>query len=85
MSLDSALRVKQEDDKILVMCHYPPFDVTLSDSQYTQVLEKYKVDSVVYGHLHGKDCRAVKYLEKNNIKYYLTSCDQVNNKLVKIY
>ncbi len=85
MSLDSALRVKQEDDKILVMCHYPPFDVTLSDSQYTQVLEKYKVDSVVYGHLHGKDCRAEKYLEKNNIKYYLTSCDQVNNKLVKIY
>ena len=85
MSLERALELKQDNDRLVVMCHYPPFDATLSDSQYTQIIDKYKADAVVYGHLHGKDCRAEKYLEKNNIKYYLTSCDQVDNKLVKIF
>ena len=84
LSLDCAQGLKEESDRILVMCHYPPFDVALSDSPYTEIIEKYGVDSVIYGHLHGKDCRAVKYLEKNGVKYYLTSCDQVDNKLVKI-
>ncbi len=85
MSLQKAEMLREEGDILIAMCHFPPFDATLSDSEYTKLFEKYKVDSVVYGHLHGKECRAVKYVEKNQIKYYLTSCDQVDNKLIKIY
>ncbi|MDE6276342.1 MAG: metallophosphoesterase [Clostridia bacterium] len=84
LSLDSAMKLKQDGDSVLVICHYPPFDATLGDSDYTAIIEKYGVEAVVYGHLHGKDCRAVKYMEKNSVKYYLTSCDQIDNKLVKI-
>ncbi|MDE6210699.1 MAG: metallophosphoesterase [Clostridia bacterium] len=84
LSLDSALKLKEDGDRLVVMCHYPPFDATLNDSEYTAIIERYGVDSVVYGHLHGKDCRAVKYMEKNSVKYYLTSCDQIDNKLIKI-
>ena len=84
LSLEKAVKLKEEGDRIIAMCHYPPFDATLNDSEYTATFEKYAVDSVVYGHLHGKDCRAVKYMEKNSVKYYLTSCDQVDNKLIKI-
>ena len=85
LSLEAALKLKGYGERILLACHYPPFDATLGDSEYTQIIEKYGVHSVVYGHLHGKDCRAVKYLEKNGVKYYLTSCDQVDNTLVKIF
>lgn len=85
MSLEKAKALQNEGDVIIGMCHFPPFDATLSDSEYTSIFEKYGVDCVVYGHLHGKDCRAVKYLEKNGIKYYLTSCDQVDNKLVRLF
>ena len=46
--------------------------------------EEYGVDAVVYGHLHGKNVRADEILIKNGIKYYLTSCDQVKNKLTEI-
>lgn len=84
MSLSKAKELMQENDILIAMSHFPPFDATLGDSDYTAIFEKYGVDSVVYGHLHGKDCRAVKFLQKNNIKYYLTSCDQVDNKLVRI-
>lgn len=84
MSLSKAKELMQENDTLIAMSHFPPFDATLSDSDYTAIFEKYGVDSVVYGHLHGKDCRAVKFMEKNDIKYYLTSCDQVDNKLVRI-
>ena len=84
MSLQKAQAIMSEGDELIAICHFPPFDATLADSEYTAIFEKYNVDSVVYGHLHGKDCRAVKYLEKNGIKYYLTSCDQVDNKLIKI-
>lgn len=84
LSLGSALKLKEDGDRLVVLCHYPPFDATLNDSEYTALFERYGVDTVVYGHLHGKDCRAVKYLEKNHVKYYLTSCDQVDNKLIKI-
>jgi len=85
MSLNKASQLREQGDKLIVMCHYPPFDATFSKSVYTDIFEKFQADCVVYGHLHGKDCRAKNYLELNNIKYYLTSCDKVDNKLVKIY
>ncbi len=84
LTLKEAARIRRDEDKLLVMCHFPPFDVTLADSDYTAIIENSKADAVIYGHLHGKDCRAVKYIERKGVKYYLTSCDQVENKLVKI-
>ena len=84
MSLKRAAELKCVGDKILVMCHFPPFEATLADNEFTAMFEKYGVSSVIYGHLHGKDCRAVDYLNKNGVTYYLTSCDKVGNKLVLI-
>lgn len=84
MSLKKAEDITNEGDCLIAMCHFPPFDAFINESEYTRLFEKYKVQKVVYGHLHGKDCRAVKCIHKNGIDYYLTSCDQVENKLVKI-
>ncbi|MDE7328326.1 MAG: metallophosphoesterase [Clostridia bacterium] len=84
LSLKSAQKLRSEGDRLIAMCHYPPFDATLGDSAFTQLFEMYGVSAVVYGHLHGKDCRAVNYLEKNGVEYFLTSCDKVDNRLVHI-
>ena len=72
---------KQEGDELICLVHYPPFNVHRENSLFTEIFEKFSVDKVVYGHLHGKESRADLLLEKNGIKYYLTSCDQVDNKL----
>ena len=64
--------------------HYPPFNVNRENTLFTELFDEYKIDCVVYGHLHGKNVRADKIVVKNNIKYYLTSCDQTDNKLVEV-
>lgn len=84
LSLFSAKKLAENGEKIIAMIHYPPFNVRRESSAYTDVFEEFGVDSVIYGHLHGKDVRADKFLIKNGIKYYLTSCDLVDNKLTEI-
>ena len=84
LSLKSATQKCGENDKIVCMIHYPPFNSRLESSVFTDLMEKYGVYKCVYGHLHGENSRGVKYLQKNGIEYYLTSCDKVNNELVEI-
>ena len=84
LSLKSAKQSLQEGDKLLALIHYPPFNVRRENSLFTDIFEENNVDAVIYGHLHGKSVRADKLVVKNGIKYYLTSCDQVENKLTEI-
>lgn len=84
LSLKSANKLLQEGDKLVALVHFPPFNVKRDSSAFTDIFEEYGVNAVVYGHLHGKSVRADKIVEKNGIKYYLTSCDQVDNKLTEI-
>lgn len=86
MTLDEGAKLATDDKPIILMLHYPPFGAMWQDSEFTQIIEQYKnVKHVIYGHLHGKDCRTKNIIVKNDISYHLTSCDQVNNKLQLIY
>jgi len=76
--------LRQDGDKLVCMTHYPPFNVRREPNEVTKMFEENNVTAAIYGHLHGKDARADKILKKNSIAYYLTSCDLVGNKLVKI-
>lgn len=84
LGLQSMAKLYQDGDKKIVMIHYPPFNAKMMPSDFTRLCEKYAVDYVVYGHLHGKNCRCKLELVQNGIKYLLTSCDQVNCKLVEV-
>ena len=66
------------------MMHFPPFDSRMSSTPFTDLFAKYGVKKVVYGHLHGQKCRAKLRSIKNDVEYYLTSCDITGNKLVFI-
>lgn len=84
LSFKAVNKERREGDKLIALVHYPPFNVRRESSGFTDIFEQNSVNAVVYGHLHGKDVRADKLVEKNGIKYYLTSCDQVDNKLTEI-
>ncbi len=84
LSLKNAKEKLQEGDKLIALIHFPPFNAKREDTLFTKIFEQFNVDAVIYGHLHGKNVRADKVIEKNGIKYYLTSCDQVENKMVEI-
>ena len=84
LSLKSAVKDRKEGDKLVALVHFPPFNVKRENSAFTDLFEEFGVDVVIYGHLHGKSVRSDKLVVKNGIKYYLTSCDQVENKLTEI-
>ena len=83
MTLQNANKLRQEGDKLICMMHYPPVGFARDDSEFSQLIEKYYVDIVVFGHLHGYKNVATNFV-KNNIEYYLTSCDEVDNNIVFI-
>jgi len=84
LSLKQAKAMKNDGDKIICMMHYPPFDKNGRDTKFTKLISDYDVSAVVYGHLHGKDINVLKEKTLGEINYFLTSCDQVDNKLVEI-
>ena len=82
LTLQAANKIKEQNDKIICMLHYPPTNFAREDSEFTSLIEKYDVDYVVFGHIHGKKV-CTKFV-KNDIPYFLTSCDIVENKLIQI-
>ncbi len=84
LSMKNAKKLQTNNEKIVYITHYPPFNNKIEPSLYTKMLEEYGVSFVIFGHLHGYVNPKMLYNEINGIKYYLTSCDAVKNKLIKI-
>ncbi len=84
LSFKQVEKIREKGDKVVALVHFPPFNARREDTLFTKIFEENKVDAVVYGHLHGKNVRSDKLVVKNGVKYYLTSCDQVENKLTEI-
>ncbi|MBQ8284178.1 MAG: metallophosphoesterase [Clostridia bacterium] len=77
-------KLRQEGDKLIVMTHFPPFNLKMEGTLFTELFEKNGVDKVVFGHIHGAAYFPLK-TTINGVDYVLTSCDKVGFKLVKIY
>lgn len=82
LSIDSACKSGYKD--IIIMMHYPPFNYFNEDNDFSQLFERYNVRKVIYGHLHGPNWREPLSGNKNDIQYYLTSCDYINFCPIKI-
>ena len=85
LAIKSAQSKLVDGDTLIGMMHYPPFNVKRDESIFTDIFESSGARKVVYGHLHGKQCRVSPKVIKNGVEYYLTSCDQVNNMPVRIF
>lgn len=83
LTLKSAKKLQTENEKIVCMMHYPPCNFKKEESEFTKLLKEAQVDSVVFGHIHGVK-RKQNQFKLNDISFYLTSCDMVDNKLVEI-
>ena len=83
MSL-SAARALKGDKKLVVAMHYPPFDPSHKETDFTELFAKYGVDTVVYGHLHGKHIQEAVEGIYNGISYKLVSLDKLDATPIKI-
>jgi predicted phosphohydrolase len=77
--LEMSLKCLKKDAKRrIVMTHYAPISADLQDSRASKLLEKYQIDTCVFGHLHNVRQSESLFGEKNGIRYLLTSCDYLN-------
>jgi len=83
--LETSLKsLSKNADFRIVMTHYPPISADLKDSRVSALLEKYKVNASVFGHLHNVKKEMPLFGKKNQISYYLTSCDYLDFKPIRI-
>lgn len=68
----------------IAMTHYPPISADLLPSKASQILEEFKIDICVFGHLHNLKKDKPMFGEVRGVRYYLTSCDYIDFKPIKI-
>lgn len=64
----------------IVMTHFPPTDESGRDTALTRLLEAYRTDICVFGHLHNLGLPPDKTWDfvKKGVRYVLVSCDSVD-------
>jgi len=83
--LELSLKSMAEEKTKIVMLHYPPCNEHWETSGFMELLERYRVDIVVYGHLHGKACNGAFQGQRGGVNYHLTSADYLDFKPRLIY
>lgn len=66
--------IKNNND-IIVMLHYPPFNKNLEGNDFHELMMEYGVKHCVYGHLHGDSLRDIKEGNVDGINYHCISAD----------
>ena len=84
LALKSAQDLMGEQDNLIVVLHYPPFNFKNYDNEFMQLINKYSPSDVVFGHIHQSKGKYQLKTVINNTNFFLTSCDLIENKLVRI-
>ncbi len=77
---------KRKFDRLIVLMHFPPLYADQLHTEMTEIIERYPVEQVVFGHLHGEICKYVNLsdLVVENITYNLVSADYLDFRLKEI-
>lgn len=68
----------------IAMTHYPPIGAELQPSRAAQLLEKYRVDDCVFGHIHNVPPGTLPFGVRGGVHYHLTACDYLECSPLKI-
>ncbi len=71
-------------DYKIALIHYPPIGASLLPSTTSDILEEFKVDICVFGHLHNVKENTLPFGSVNGTKYVFTSADYLDFKPIKI-
>lgn len=68
----------------IIMTHYPPIGPDLEESRPAFLLEKYRVDLVIFGHIHSLEPNTPAFGIRHGIRYILTSADYLDFRPIQI-
>ncbi|MGI6176221.1 MAG: metallophosphoesterase [Christensenellales bacterium] len=83
LSLRSAYQAANGRE-IIVMMHYPPFNDKQAPSAFTDLIDGYGIQYVVYAHLHGDSLKNAFEGRIRQTEYMLVSCDYLGFNLKKV-
>ena len=66
------------------MTHYPPIDAHLNPSAASAILEEFKVDICIFGHLHSIKEGSLPFGAARGVQYVFASADYIQCIPVKI-
>jgi len=81
------LSLSQMDEQVkyrIAMTHYPPIGADLRPSLTSMILEKYRIQTCLFGHLHNIRRGTLPFGEARGIRYILTSADYLDFIPVKV-
>lgn len=88
LSIEDALKVKEDDDEIIAFMHYPPIlksNVQKNEmNEFIKILKKYDIKKCYYGHLHSSSIKDAIEGVYFGIEFKLVSADGLNFKLEKV-
>ncbi|NMA95053.1 MAG: hypothetical protein GX974_03345 [Clostridiales bacterium] len=84
MRLELSLKSVKDDDPIVVLLHYPPFNDRGEITEFVKLMKPYRVEHVVFGHLHGISLKNVVEGYIEGMHFHLVSCDYLDFKLKQI-
>lgn len=85
LSIESAVNSGKFNDNIILIMHFPPTNDNHDRSEFIEIIEKYNIKRVVYGHLHGKKKYDNSLIgNNNNVEYSLVSADYLGFTPIKI-
>lgn len=68
----------------IALTHYPPISADLKPSRASQILEEFKIQICLFGHLHNLKKDKSMFGEARGVKYLLTSCDYLDFTPIRI-
>lgn len=75
--LKMSLNRLPEDTVRIMMLHFPPFNEKRQPSGFTELAESFKINKLIYAHLHNKACQNAFEGVRNGIEYHLCSADHL--------
>ncbi|MEG1524743.1 MAG: metallophosphoesterase [Clostridia bacterium] len=73
--LELSLKAAPDDKMRIVMLHFPPFNEKRQASGFTELIEHYGADQVVYAHLHGAAHKHAFSGERGGVQYTFVAAD----------
>jgi predicted phosphohydrolase len=84
LRLDLSLKTMPSSSHKIVMTHYPPIAANLKSSKASSIIESYKAQACVFGHLHSIKKNCLMFGKTDVTNYVLTACDYCDFKPVQI-
>jgi predicted phosphohydrolase len=71
---------------LIAAIHYPPFAADKRETEYTKLIEAFRVSLCVYGHLHGERAHRTAFEgERAGVHYRLIACDRLGFSPVRVW